>query len=156
MTRKVLFLSLLSLVLSICTSVVCFANTNNTVKLGNEITSSLERGMDNVRNAADDVMDGGANLMRDGANAMDNMMDNNNYNNNNYDNNNYDNNNYYTRNTAGYNNGYNTVRTAEETNLTNNNTGMSTTTWMWIIFALAAIIIVAAIWYYAMQGNDRD
>ena len=42
-----------------------------------------------------------------------------------------------------------------ETNLRNNTT-MSTTTWMWIIFALAAIIIVAAIWYYAMQGNDRD
>ena len=51
MTRKILFLSLLSLVLSICTSVVCFANTNNdTVTLGNEITSSMQNGMDHVRN----------------------------------------------------------------------------------------------------------
>ena len=25
-----------------------------------------------------------------------------------------------------------------------------------IIIAIAAVIIIAAIWYYAMQGNDRD
>lgn len=144
MTRKILFLSLLSLVLSICTSVVCFANTNNTVTLGNEITSSMENGMDNMKNAADDVLDGGRRVIRDGADAVSNSMDNminDNGNNNNYN--------------RDYNNGYNTVRTSEETNLTNNST-MSTTTWMWIIFALAAIVIVAAIWYYAMQGNDRD
>lgn len=142
MTRKVLFLSLLSLVLSICTSVVCFANTNSeTVSLGNEVTSSLERGMDTVTDAAGSIMDGGARLMQDGANTISNMGNNDN------------NNNDYYMNRAN-NTGYNTVRTAEETT-TNNNT-MSTTTWMWIIFALAAIIIVAAIWYYAMQGNDRD
>lgn len=148
MTRKILFLSLLSLVLSICTSVVCFANTNSeTVTLGNEITSSLERGMNNVGEAVDDVVDGGERMIRDGANTVDNMFDNNNNDNNR--NNNMDNNDYYTT-------GYNTTRTAEETNLTTNNNTMSTTTWMWIIFALAAIIVVAAIWYYAMQGNDRD
>ena len=147
MTRKVLFLSLLSLVLSICTSVVCFANTNSeTVTLGNEVTSSLEKGMNNVGEAVDDVVDGGERMVRDGVNSMDNMLDNNN--NDNYDNN-RNNNDYYTT-------GYNTTRTTEETNLTTNNNTMSTTTWMWIIFALAAIIIVAAIWYYAMQGNDRD
>ncbi|MBR3697262.1 MAG: hypothetical protein IKM97_03225 [Clostridia bacterium] len=152
MTRKILFLSLLSLVLSICTSVVCFANTNSdTVTLGNEVSSSLERGMDTVTDAAGSVMNGGARLMQDGANTMDNMFNNNNGNN--IDNMGRDDNDYYTN---GYNtNGYNTVRTTEETTLNNRN-DMSTTTWMWIIFALAAIIIVAAIWYYATQGNDRD
>lgn len=147
MTRKVLFLSLLSLVLSICTSVVCFANTNSeTVSLGNEVSSSLERGMDTVTDAAGSVMNGGARLMQDGANTMNDMY---NSNDNNY-NMNRTNNTNYTNNT-----GYNTVRTSEEGVMTNRNT-MSTTTWMWIIFALAAIIIIAAIWYYAMQGNDRD
>ena len=145
MTRKILFLSLLSLVLSICTSVVCFANTNSeTVTLGNEITSSLESGMDRVTNAAGSLMDKEARMMDNGANAMNNM----------FDGENNTNTNYYSTNNTGYNNGYNTVRTTEETTM-NNNT-MSTTTWMWIIFALAAIVIVAAIWYYAMQGNDRD
>lgn len=134
MTRKILFLSLLSLVLSICTSVVCFANTNSeTVTLGNEVTTSLEQGMDRVTDAGASMMNSEARMMQNGANKMENMFNGNNN----------------TRN----NTGYNTVRTAEQTTMNNN---MSTTTWMWIIFALAAIIIVAAIWYYAMQGNDRD
>ena len=152
MTRKILFISLLSLVLSICTQVVCFANNESeTTSLGNEITTSINNGMNNVRNATDDVLDGGRRVIRDGADGVSNMMDNMMNDNNNHHNN-YDNNNYNKRD---YNNGYNTIRTAEETNFVNNAT-MSTTTWMWIIFALAAIIIIAAIWYYAMQGNDRD
>ena len=33
---------------------------------------------------------------------------------------------------------------------------MSTTTWIWIILAVAAIIITAFVWYYAAQDNNRD
>ena len=35
-------------------------------------------------------------------------------------------------------------------------TGMDTTTWLWIILAIAAIIIVAAVWYYAIQETHID
>ena len=109
MTRKILFISLLSLVLSICTQVVCFANNESeTTSLGNEITTSINNGMNNVRNATDDVLDGGRRVIRDGADGVSNMMDNMMNDNNNHHNN-YDNNNYNKRD---YNNVYNTIRTA--------------------------------------------
>ena len=49
--------------------------------------------------------------------------------------------------------GYNAVRTSVDEMTTGN---MSTTTWIWIILAVAAIIITAFVWYYAAQDNNRD
>lgn len=34
------------------------------------------------------------------------------------------------------------------------NTGMNVRTWVWIIIAVAAVIIIAAVWYYAANRND--
>lgn len=140
MAKKIM-ISFAIVILSLCCS-VCFAAENNSnVNLGEEITDSLDKTGDSVRNVADDVMNG----------VNGNARNNNTGNNNNYDtrndyrNNNNDNN--------AFTNGYNAVRTSVDDVATGN---MSTTTWVWIILAVAAIIIVAMIWYYAVQDNTRD
>lgn len=137
---KKIWISFAIIVLSICCS-VCFAaeGENSNVNLGEEITDSLDKTGDSVRNVADDVMNG---------------MDGNTRNarNNNNNNNNYNTENNNTGNNA-FTNGYNAVRTSVDDVATGN---MSTTTWIWIILAVAAIIIVAMVWYYAVQDNNRD
>lgn len=125
---KRVFLSLAIIILSVLCCSVCFAADNNSnVNLGEQITDSLDKTGDSVRNAAGDVMntiDGDNNRTRN------------------------NNNNNYTNGT-----GYNAVRTSVDQMTTGN---MSTTTWIWIILAVAAIVIVAMVWYYAVQNNDRD
>lgn len=131
---KKIFMSLAILVLSLCCS-VCFAADNgddSNVNLGEEITDSLNKAGNSVRNVADDAMNIGTDNTR------------NNNNNNNGTARNYDNG-----------NGYNAVRTSVD-DMATGVTNMSTTTWIWIILAVAAIIIVAMVWYYAVQDNNRD
>ena len=133
MAKKILvFLAII--MLSFCCG-ICFAaeDNSNNVNLGEEITNSLDKAGNSMRNAADDVMDG--------VGIRDNNR-NDNYNNNNR------NNNYMDNRT-----GYNAVRTSVDEMTTGN---MSTTTWIWIILAVAAIIITAFVWYYAAQDNNRD
>lgn len=135
---KKIFISLAILVLSLCCS-VCFAADNgddSNVNLGEEITDSLNKAGNSVRNVADDAMNMGTDNARNN--------NNNNNNNNNRTARNYDNG-----------NGYNAVRTSVD-DMATGVTNMSTTTWIWIILAVAAIIIVAMVWYYAVQDNNRD
>ena len=136
---KKIFVSFAIIVLALCCS-VCFAAENNSnVNLGEEITDSLDKTGDSIRNVADDVMNGVDGNTRNNRN-------------NNTNNNGNDNRTGYTDNNA-FNNGYNAVRTSVDDVATGN---MSTTTWIWIILAVAAIIIVAMVWYYAVQDNNRD
>lgn len=137
MAKKIL-ISFVLVILSLCCS-VCFAADNSNVNLGEEITDSLDKTGDNVRNVAEDVMNGVNGNCRNDKN--DNI-----YNNGNDNRNNNTDNNVFT-------NGYNAVRTSVDDMATGN---MSTTTWIWIILAVAAIIIVAMVWYYAVQDNNRD
>lgn len=133
---KKIFMAFAIIILSVCCS-VCFASENNSnVNLGEEITDSLNKTGNSVRNVADDVMNGG----------KDNTKNNHNDNRNN-------NNNNARSMTNGA--GYNAVRTSVE-DVANGNANMSTTTWVWIILAVAAIVIVAMVWYYAVQDNNRD
>lgn len=134
---KKIFVSLAIVFLSLCCS-VCFASesgNNTNVNLGEEVTDSLNKAGNSVRNVADDVMNGGNDNAR-----------------NNRNNNNNDNNGRTSTNGTGY----NAVRTSVDDTLTTGTTNMSTTTWIWIILAVAAIIIVAMVWYYATQNNNRD
>ena len=48
---------------------------------------------------------------------------------------------------------YNTTRTSADQTLNGGVNTMTATTWMWIILIVAAFTIMAAIWYYATQGN---
>ena len=138
MTKKVFISVLVSILLSLCSS-FCFAATNtDKVNLGNEVSSSINKGMNSVEDAARGVVDTGKRAVNGVGDAIENVgnrMTNNNMVNNNGNN-------------------YNATRTSTENTMST--TGMSTTTWMWVIFAIAAVIIIAAIWYYAIQSNDRD
>ena len=140
---KKIFLSLAIIMLSLCCG-ICFASEDNSnVNLGGEITNSLDKAGNSMRNVADDVMDG--------MGVRDNNR-NDNYNNDNRNKNTMDNRTGY-RDGNGFTDGYNAVRTSVDEMTTGN---MSTTTWIWIILAVAAIIITAFIWYYAAQDNDKD
>lgn len=147
MTKKIFIGILVSILLSLCTS-FCFAATDtDKVNLGNDVSSSINKGMDSVGNAVRDVAGFGERTVDNTGDAIGNMGNNNARNNNSRTTN--------GMNTNGmYNGNYNTTRTSADGTATT--AGMSTTTWMWVIFAIAAVIIIAAIWYYAMQGNDRD
>ena len=50
-------------------------------------------------------------------------------------------------------NGYTTTRTATTGTTTN---GMNSTLWTWVILAVASVVIIGLIWYYASQNNHVD
>lgn len=50
---------------------------------------------------------------------------------------------------------YNATRTAIDNDLTNG-TGMTGTNWIWIILAVVGVVILATVWFYAMQNSGRD
>lgn len=168
---KKIFMSLAIIMLTLCCLSVCFAADNNSnVNLGDELTRSLDKTEDSVENVTGDVMNGITSDTENNRNAdnrnnnmnnddtinfrnsdnRNNSMNNNNTNNYNTNGNNRNNNN--TDNNV-FTEGYNAVRTSVDEITTGN---MSTTTWVWIILAVAAIIIVAMVWYYAVQDNRKD
>lgn len=61
-----------------------------------------------------------------------------------------------TTNGTNSNTGYTTTRTGTANGATNGTfLGMSPNTWTWFILAIAAIIIVGLVWYYAMQNQNE-
>ena len=119
-----------------------------------------ENSMKNV--VSGNVIDDAGNMLRDGMNTVGNGvrntgntvggaiddMNNDDMNNNN---DNRDNNNSGM---TGMNNGdYNAARTSADQTLNGGINTMTATTWMWIILIVAAVTILAAVWYYATQGN---
>lgn len=158
MAKKIFYSVLLSIVL-LFTGVVFASSESNEIKstnLGNEITTSMDRTEDRIdnlvdtdagekarngeRNLGDDIKAGAENIgndVKDGVNNVKNgvedLMDGNNENG-------------TTRNTAvsGTTGNYNAGETVEAG-------GMSQNAWIWIILAVVAVIIIAAVWYYAAQ-----
>ena len=140
MAKKII-ISLAIIILSLCCSVCFAADNNSNVNLGDQITDSLDKTGDSVRNVTSDVMDAGANTMRSIGNTVDG------------DNNNNNNDNRMSQRNLSNDTNYNAVRTSVD-EVTTNGT-MSATTWIWIILAVAAIVIVAMIWYYAVKTDNE-
>ena len=147
MVKKNLIVGLTAIILSLCCG-LCFAaegNNENSVNLGDEITKSVDKAGQSMQNLTDGAFS--TNTVNDMTNGMNNMTREESNGVNNVDNG--------IVNTTGTNAGdYNTTRTTTEGTTRAAFNTMSTTTWMWIILAVAAIIIIAAIWYYATQNND--
>ena len=166
MLKKSLICALAITILSLCCT-ICFANEKgDNINLGNEIMKSIDKTensmknvvsgnvvkdagnmvndemnmiKDGVNNVEEGMRDTG-NAVRDGADNIENNMDRNNNNNN--------------AGVAGTNGGnYNTTRTSVDQTLNGGINTMTATTWMWIILIVAAVTFMAAIWYYATQGN---
>lgn len=174
MLKKSLICALAIMLLSLCCT-VCFANENgNNINLGNEIMRSIDKTENSMKNVVSGnvVRDTGnmindeINMMQDGINAVEDGMreDGNtvkdgernvgNSMQDNRDNRNNDNQNNTNGGVVGRNDGdYNATRTSVDQTLNGGINTMTATTWMWIILIVAAVTIMAAIWYYATQGN---
>ena len=143
MTKKFLVSILVAVILSVVFS-VCFANEDNgsnNINLGNEITRSFDKTEDSAKNLVNGTMEA-EQKMENGARDMGQKIENG------------------VRDVSGAvtenRNNYSTTRTTTSASINADNTiaGMTTNTWMWIIFAVAGIIILSAIWYYAVQNKD--
>lgn len=171
MAKKSLICGLAIILLLFCCG-VCFAaeNKGNSINLGNEIMQSIDKTQDSFQNVVSgNVVHDTTNAVKDGGNTITNGFkdignevtgtinnNNNDYDSNyNNDNNNNNNNNDNNR-AAGMTGNYNATRTTDTINagLNNGINTMSATTWMWIILIVAAVVILAAIWYYATQSNS--
>ena len=98
---------------------------------------------DGVHSATDAVIDGASNLVNDarkGVGAIENTVENGAKDIGNA---------IHNDNT----NGYTATRTATTGTTTN---GMNSTLWTWVILAVAAVVIIGLIWYYASQNNHVD
>lgn len=145
---KKLLLGALILIVAVFSFSSCFANTDNnmTDAMGNTMSGArnmVENTMDGARNAVENasntignatsnvvngIKDGTQNLSGDMQNMMSgNMAD-------------------------GSTGNYDATRTATSAeNGTATFMGMNATMWTWLIIGIAAIAIIALVWYYAMQ-----
>lgn len=131
---KKFFVSLGIILFTIFSFTICFANTNSD-GLGNAVNDvrNFVGGVENtVENAAMGVSNTSKNVTGDIENGVDGNKNTN-----------------RTSNTDGK---YTTRRT------TTNNTvmGMTSTGWTWIIIGIAAIAIIAVVWYYSMQFTNNN
>lgn len=156
MLKKSIICALAITILSLCCT-ICFANEKgNNINLGNEIMRSIDKTENSMKNVVSGnvVKDAGnmvkdeMNMIEDGINNVDEGMRNvGNTMKDSVDNEN-------NTGVVGTNGGnYNTTRTSVDQTLNGGVNTMTATTWMWIILIVAAFTIMAAIWYYATQGN---
>lgn len=141
MTKKI-FAFVIALLLVLCTSYVFAANneiSDSMNKTGNTVQSAAEGVRNVVGNVENGIENGAArigngvqdlgNTFADGAARVTNdgtTLDRNN------------------------DDQYTAVRTASGGSFM----GMNGTTWTWFILAIAALVIVGLVWYYAMQNNE--
>lgn len=112
----------------LCISNICFAN-DMASDMKDAVNSASSTLIDGTKNLAADVRNGVGNVENgiEGALTMDNMN---------------------TTNMQTTSNDYTATRTSSTTNAT----GMNTSTmWIWMIVAIAAIGIVGLVWFYASQ-----
>ena len=133
--KAITFFSIIFLI--ICSFTMCFASENMIKDAGNKIKDTIEDAGNSVENGIKNT----ENMITDSTKKMENedkkiMSDT--YNKMN-EKNNTENGNY----------------TATRTSA-NNATfmGMNATTWTWLILGVAAIAIIALVWYYSMQLTD--
>ena len=138
MSKKLLTSGIIAIILFFTTA-FCYAaeegNTSSSDKmdLGNELTESMNK----VNKSADNMTD---NIKND--DTADGAMMN-------------DNDDTMKKDDNGLRSDYNATRTSLDNDL-NNGTGMTGTTWIWIILAIVGVVILATVWFYAMQNSGND
>ena len=144
---KKLLLGALILIVTVFAFSHCFANTDNA-------TDAIGNTMNGARNAAQNTMDGARNAVENAGNAVGNATSNvvngitGGTQNLSDDMQNMMNGNMADGSTGNY----DATRTATSAeNGTATFMGMNATMWTWLIIGIAAIAIVALVWYYAMQ-----
>ena len=121
---------------------VCFANEemkNMTTNMGGEINKSLDKAGQDIKNMTNDVMSGRVmNKVENGINDVGNKMQ--------------DGVDSVRNGTART---YNVVRTDAGTTTSMTGTGMGNNTFIWVIMAVLAVMIISAVWLYVAQNNER-
>ena len=140
MGKKILTSGIIAIILFFTTA-FCYAtegedkSNSNTMNLGDQITESMnkvEKSAENLtndvknNNAVENTMNNVKNTVNGAMNTIDNKMNSN----------------------------YNTTRTNLDTEYSNNE--MTETTWIWIVLAVVGIVILATVWFYAMQNSGND
>lgn len=137
MSKKILAIFTIALLMIFSFS-ICLANTNESI-LGNATNDirNFVGGVENtVENAASDVSNTSKNITGAAENTMSGNNDN-----------------TFMGMTDNDNGRYSATRTS-----TNDGTvmGMTSTAWTWIILGIAAIAIIAVVWYYSMQFTNSN
>ena len=139
MAKKIVITSIAIMFLSLFCG-FCFAADDmktEVIDLGNDVNRSLDKAGQSVKNVTNDVMSGNiVNKTENGIKHVGNRIE--------------DGTSTVLNRTAG---AYNTVRTNTEATVAA--TGMSNTTWIWVVIAVLGVIIVSAVWYYVAQNNER-
>ncbi len=158
MKNKTIIMITIMCIFSLFCEICCFAADDNSINLGNTVSETMNkagRSMENVKNDvfSGEMMKDEEKMVENGANHLENGVKD-------VENKTMDTTGGIVNNTRTDNrkdNGYNTIKTQTSTELANTRIGtMSTTTWMWMVLAISAVIIIAAVWYYATQNNGRD
>lgn len=146
---KKIFISVVFLACIIFSFSVCFAN-NNAGDMLRDAGDNVRNAVGGVENTIEDAARGVSNTSRDftgnmeeGANNIGNAMTDNNTNTG------------MSMVDKGRDGAYTATRTSTDTT-GNTLMGMNATTWTWLIIGIAAIAIVALVWYYAMQMRSSN
>lgn len=134
--NKKFFVSLAITLLVIFSFSVCLATTNDLEKAANDVRNFVGGTENTIENAAKDI----SNTSKDVTGSIGNT-------------NNEQNNNTDTGIISNYNDGYTAERTGTDTSTV---MGMTSTAWTWIILGIAAIAIIAVVWYYSMQFTNNN
>lgn len=129
--NKKFFVSVAIILCAVFSFTVCFAtdNGNGLEKATNDVRNFVGGVEDTVENAAKDVSNTSKNVTGDVENGM------------------TTNNNDFMGSIDDNNGRYSATRTSTD----NTVMGMSSNAWTWLIVGIAAIAIIAVIWYYSMQ-----
>lgn len=157
MAKKILISLFVGLLLINCffITTVSFAN-ENTISLGNEITKSMDKTGDSMKNvlSGNTIKDAGNNIKNTAKDAKDEIVDE--ANDLKKDEKKVEDkieNDEEKINQDEKRDGYDARRTSAEVSRSGIDTA-TMTTWMWIALIAATTIIIAAIWYYVTQTND--
>ena len=144
---KKLLITFILLVASILSCTLCFANDAGT--MGQDASNAVKNvvgGAENaVKDAANGISNGSQNITRDMENGAKNVTESTVIKTENVT--------QGTMNTA-----YNATRTATDIDAGGTTTfmGMNATSWTWLIMGIAAIAIVALVWYYGSQVRTSN
>lgn len=142
--NKKIFISLILAICVIFSFTFCLANNEDGLgKAANDVKNFVGGVEDKVENGARDI----SNTSKDATGSFENSMN---------GNDNRRTNNGQT--SMGLTNDNNGRYTATRTGTGTDNTvmGMSSTAWTWLIVGIAAIAIIAIIWYYSMRMTNND
>lgn len=138
--NKKFFVSLAIILFAVFSFTVCFATDDAGKALGNAangVRNFVGGVEDTVENAAKDVSNTSKNVTGTAENTMNNGTTHDGYTTD-------------GRTTTNNNGKYTTSRVATGTTFM----GMTTNTWTWLIVGIAAIAIIAVVWYYSMQFTN--